>query len=112
VATFLGSPPMNLLDGGDVIVGFRPEHLVPAGHAVDAAIELKLRTANTEYLGSEWIFYGRVDGERFSDRAVRARLADASTYQIGSVYDFAVSGRHLRFFDKQTERRTEPRSLS
>src|SRR5436853_2504674 len=30
VATFLGSPPMNLLDHGDVIVGFRPEHLVPA----------------------------------------------------------------------------------
>src|SRR5712675_1709287 len=26
VATFLGSPPMNLVELGDVIVGFRPEH--------------------------------------------------------------------------------------
>src|ERR1700756_1140779 len=26
VATFLGSPPMNLVENGDVIVGFRPEH--------------------------------------------------------------------------------------
>src|SRR5215469_1376497 len=29
VATFLGSPPMNLLEDGDAIVGFRPEHLLP-----------------------------------------------------------------------------------
>src|SRR3989442_1067244 len=29
VATFLGSPPMNLLEDGDLIVGFRPEHLLP-----------------------------------------------------------------------------------
>ena len=33
VATFLGSPPMNLLEHGDVIVGFRPEHFLPAGRA-------------------------------------------------------------------------------
>src|SRR5271169_5868501 len=30
VATFLGSPPMNLVELGDVIVGFRPEHFRPA----------------------------------------------------------------------------------
>src|SRR5215471_19203500 len=29
VATFLGSPPMNLLQDGDLTVGFRPEHLLP-----------------------------------------------------------------------------------
>ena len=29
VATFLGSPPMNLVEQGDVIVGFRPEHFFP-----------------------------------------------------------------------------------
>ena len=31
VATFLGSPPMNLLETDDVIVGFRPERFLPAG---------------------------------------------------------------------------------
>ena len=30
VATFLGSPPMNLLEFADVIVGFRPESFLPA----------------------------------------------------------------------------------
>ena len=31
VATFLGSPPMNLVESDRVVVGFRPEHLRPAG---------------------------------------------------------------------------------
>src|SRR5512146_3234974 len=30
VATFLGSPPMNLLENEEFIVGVRPEHLLPA----------------------------------------------------------------------------------
>src|ERR1700739_1334812 len=30
VATFLGSPPMNLLENGEWIVGFRPDHLLPS----------------------------------------------------------------------------------
>ncbi len=31
VATFLGSPPMNLVETGAAIVGFRPEHFLPEG---------------------------------------------------------------------------------
>jgi multiple sugar transport system ATP-binding protein len=112
VATFLGSPPMNLLENGEVIVGFRPEHLVPEDRVASKAIGFKLRTVNTEYLGSEWIYYGRVEGERFADKAVTARLPDASAFEIGELYDFAVSEKHLRFFDRKTERRTEPRSIT
>src|SRR5512141_2854460 len=37
VATFLGSPPMNLLENGDFIVGFRPEHLLPTDLAPNPA---------------------------------------------------------------------------
>src|SRR5437879_7721473 len=33
VATFLGSPPMNLLPADGAIVGFRPEHFLPPGVA-------------------------------------------------------------------------------
>ena len=112
VATFLGSPPMNLLENGDAIVGFRPEHLVPEDRVTRKAIGLKLRTVNTEYLGSEWIYYGRVEGEHFADKAVTARLPDASAFEIGELYDFAVSEVHLRFFDKKTQRRTEARSMT
>src|SRR5258705_786466 len=55
VATFLGSPPMNLLEKGHAIIGFRPQHLVPAAQAPSAAIKLTLKISNVEYLGSEWI---------------------------------------------------------
>ncbi|HKE18325.1 MAG TPA: ABC transporter ATP-binding protein [Kofleriaceae bacterium] len=112
VATFLGTPPMNLLENGEVIVGFRPEHLVPEDRVTSKAIGLKLRTVNTEYLGSEWIYYGRVEGEHFADKSVTSRLPDASAFEIGELYDFAVSEAHLRFFDKKTERRTEARSMT
>src|SRR5215510_4634418 len=29
VASFLGSPPMNLFEDGELLVGFRPEHILP-----------------------------------------------------------------------------------
>jgi multiple sugar transport system ATP-binding protein len=111
VATFLGSPPMNLLENGDVIVGFRPEHLVPAAQAPSAAIKLSLKIHNVEYLGSEWIVYGRPEGERAPDKIVISRVPHADL-TIGATHDFAVAEHHLRFFDKETEKRAPARALS
>src|SRR5262249_18700997 len=51
VATFLGSPPMNLVENGEAIVGFRPEHLVPLP-AEEVLVTLPLRLTNVEYLGA------------------------------------------------------------
>jgi multiple sugar transport system ATP-binding protein len=112
VATFLGSPPMNLLVNGDAIVGFRPEHLLPAAQVPgDGLVKLKLRVQNVEYLGAEWIVYGAIDGGRFAGKNVIARLSNASGMEIGDVLDFAVADDRLRYFDKETEKRTEPREL-
>src|SRR6266849_500820 len=59
VATFLGSPPMNLLESPDVIVGFRPEHLHPADLKVEGPrVPVHFRIKHTEYLGAERILYG------------------------------------------------------
>ncbi|PYU82926.1 MAG: ABC transporter ATP-binding protein, partial [Acidobacteria bacterium] len=41
VATFLGSPPMNLAEIGDVIVGFRPEHFRPASTAAGDSVPFR-----------------------------------------------------------------------
>src|SRR5215472_15331254 len=49
VATFLGSPPMNLLEDGDTIVGFRPEHLLPIELVSNPAVKFQMRVKNTEY---------------------------------------------------------------
>jgi multiple sugar transport system ATP-binding protein len=111
VATFLGSPPMNLIDTGDIIVGFRPEHLVPAAAAPSSAIKLTLKVHNAEYLGSEWIIYGKASGTRAPDKTIVSRLP-TSDLKIGTSHDFAVAERHLRFFDKATEKRAPVRALS
>src|SRR5271155_1959294 len=58
VATFLGSPPMNLLEHSGIIVGFRPESFMPA-EQVTAAAHVKFRYAvkYIEYLGAERVLY-------------------------------------------------------
>ena len=115
VATFLGSPPMNLLEHSDVIVGFRPEHFLPAQMISDSArVSFRFRVGYAEYLGAERILYGHLEGTQFSAKEVISRLAArvSASYQVGSVYDFAVPERELRFFDRQTEKRTSPRALA
>ncbi len=63
VASFIGSPPMNLLkdaQGGrsGAITGIRPEHL-DVGHT-----GWEVRTETVELLGAERLIYGRVNGEQ------------------------------------------------
>ena len=64
VASFIGSPPMNLLKnapGGrpGTITGIRPEHLDVVG---DGCWEV--RTETVELLGAERLVYGRVGDEQ------------------------------------------------
>ena len=63
VASFIGSPPMNLLkaaQGGrdGVITGIRPEHL-DVSHT-----GWEVKTETVELLGAERLVYGRVNGEQ------------------------------------------------
>ena len=63
VASFIGSPPMNLLKSGPgarpgTIMGIRPEHL----DVGNSGWEVKVET--TELLGAERLIYGRVGGEQ------------------------------------------------
>jgi len=112
VATFLGSPPMNLLESGDVILGFRPEQFVPAALSGTNAVPLNLRLEVIEYLGAEWILSGSLAGGRFDGKNVVARLASAQSFEIGKVYDFAVPERELKFFDRTSGKRTPAQALS
>jgi multiple sugar transport system ATP-binding protein len=114
VATFLGSPPMNLVDHGDVLVGFRPEHLLPRSLVQGPAVPISIRVTGVEYLGSERILHARIDRDRFAEQKVVAKLP--ATYETGladgQAVEYAVAERNLRFFDKATEKRTEARALT
>src|SRR5216684_1415409 len=115
VATFLGSPPMNLLELSDVIVGFRPEHFLPVEMVSEGSrVAFRFRINYMEYLGAERILYGTLEGGRFGSKEIMARLPSAvpTSFGVGSVHDFAVLEEDLKFFDQQTEKRTTPRPLT
>ena len=112
VATFLGSPPMNLAELGDVIVGFRPEHFRPASAAAGDVVPFRLRVENIEYLGSEWIVSGTLAGGKLDAKKVFSRLSTAQNLSLGGAYDFAVPQRELKFFDRASEKRVEPKAVS
>jgi multiple sugar transport system ATP-binding protein len=110
VATFLGSPPMNLVERGDVVVGFRPEHFRPAAEGVPAAARLRYRVELSEYLGSERLLFGRLEGD-FGDKEVVSRLPSyVAVPQDGATADFVVEEGHLRFFDGTTGGKTAKRA--
>ena len=115
VATFLGSPPMNLVERGERIVGFRPEHLMPAASrpASDPSVAMKLRLSHQEYLGAERILYGILEGGPFDGHKAIARLTatHAGRFETGAAYDFSVADRELKFFDRSSGARAAQTAL-
>jgi multiple sugar transport system ATP-binding protein len=129
VATFIGSPAMNLIDGtialadaravfrtptgalafdapdipgGRYTLGVRPEHLVPvdSGRAPARAAIVRARLELIEPLGSEVLLHLRsADGE------LTARVAPGVMPAVGSEIDLAVDLSHTHFFDPTTEAR-------
>ncbi len=110
VATFLGSPPMNLIESGGVTVGFRPEHFLPAAEAREkgASIPVRFQVTNVEYLGAERILYGEARSGRFDGQKVISRVAahGGVPFEKGTAQKFAVAERDLKFFDRESGART------
>jgi multiple sugar transport system ATP-binding protein len=128
VATFLGSPPMNLVESGDVIVGFRPEHFFPVSQLAGRAavpetirmseregpfVSIRFHISHEEYLGAERIVYGVLEGGAFQGEKALSRMSSTYSghFESDSVHAFALSERHLRFFDRKTGKRTDARPV-
>src|SRR2546430_7575063 len=63
VASFLGTPPMNLVEREGGSMGFRPENFLPKELLNGAAVvEFPFRVDRMEFLGSEHILYGSLAG--------------------------------------------------
>ena len=112
VATFLGSPGMNILDMNGFKVGFRPEQffLKSSERSNRPVKALSFRVGRVEYLGADQLLYGVIEGyqEEFS---VVAKLSSETTddFTAGEVYAFAVQEDQLRFFDNDSGSRIDPR---
>lgn len=110
VATFIGSPPMNLIPHDGRLVGFRPEHLLPVENVPEGdRVTMPLAVDRMEYLSGDRHVYGTVFRIGEQTRVV-ARLPSTVDTAIaaGETHEFAVPGRRLRFFDTETGRRAEP----
>jgi sn-glycerol 3-phosphate transport system ATP-binding protein len=119
VAGFIGSPPMNLLEGsadgsrftvaggatlalpaaapraGKLLLGVRPEHADPTAQGWPLKVEV------VEMLGAERLVYCRL-----GDAAFTLRLDATLTAPVpGSTLTVAVDAAHLHWFDPQTQQR-------
>jgi multiple sugar transport system ATP-binding protein len=107
VATFLGSPPMNLVEHDETtLIGFRPEHLLPKSTypSAETVFAYHLRVRQVEHLGADRLIYGYLEEETRSDQPVIASLPVTIPQPITErqVYEFAVPRRAMRYFDRRT----------
>jgi multiple sugar transport system ATP-binding protein len=111
VASFLGTPPMNLIERDGGSMGFRPENFLPKELLNGApVVEFPFRIDRVEYLGSEHILYGALDG-RPAKREVTAKLPAHATLNgisPGAWHAFAVRETELRYFDRDGRKTQRP----
>ena len=121
VASFIGSPPMNLIHGqadgsrftaggqtlalptaapraGALILGVRPEH---TGLSQGGATGWPLKVEALEMLGAERLVYGRLGETLFTVR-VDATLVPP---KVGDTVSLQTTPQHLHWFDPTTQQR-------
>ena len=101
VAGFVGIPPMNFLEQDGVIVGFRPEALLPEEALPGKdCMRLQLLVERIEDLGSHRLVYGTIDKNKvIANLSIRLNLAE------GDTHEFAVCSQDIRRFDPRTGQR-------
>jgi multiple sugar transport system ATP-binding protein len=109
VATFIGSPPMNLVEDGAHYIGFRPEAFLPreVGNA-EASVAFPFRVTRVEYLGADRLVYGVLE-ERTPEAHVISKLPNNIRAEIaaGARYDFVVRRTDIDRFDRARGRRID-----
>ncbi|MFC4910833.1 ABC transporter ATP-binding protein [Actinomadura gamaensis] len=104
VATFIGSPPMNLVRRDDRLVGFRPEHLLPV-EAVPSGerVTMPLRIERMEYLSGDRHVYATAGGFGAGTRVIARLPATVETpLRPEETHEFAVDASRLRFFEAES----------
>ncbi len=112
VAGFLGSPPMNFFERDGIIVGFRPEHLLPKGlhPSSDKLVNIWFTVTRVEDLGAGRLLYGCL-----RDLAPQAKIIVGlpSTVPLrvtaGASYEFDMREQDIKFFDARTGLRVAAR---
>lgn len=105
VATFIGSPPMNLIDTEQALTGFRPEHFLPAEFlSKDGPVrQFAFDVTRIEYLGSDRLIYGVLQAPAPQAKVIsRLPSTVALPVNVGDRHEFVVRERDIKRFDRQT----------
>ncbi|MBV8271087.1 MAG: ABC transporter ATP-binding protein [Cupriavidus sp.] len=105
VATFIGSPPMNLVGGDHVETGFRPEHFLPVEvFGDDASLErFTLNITRIENLGADRLVYGLLAPPQPPVKVIsRIPCTVSVAPQPGTQHVFAVRRADLHRFDARS----------
>ncbi|NVK33462.1 MAG: sn-glycerol-3-phosphate ABC transporter ATP-binding protein UgpC [Rhodobacteraceae bacterium] len=126
VATFIGSPPMNLIDGvvkgGQVVFsdgtslpvpprysaaegqrvqyGVRADNIMPIGHALppeEHMAELDMTVSLSEPLGTETILFGEI-----SDTEIQAKMLNPRPVEPGETMRFQITLDKCHLFDAES----------
>ena len=110
VATFIGSPPMNLVPRDGRFVGFRPEHLLPVENVPGPdRVSVPFAVERIEYLSGDRHVYGTATRIGQETRVIARLPATVSTpIAAGETHRFAVHPDRLRFFDADSGLRADP----
>jgi multiple sugar transport system ATP-binding protein len=114
VATFLGSPPMNLIERGNYYLGFRPEQFIPVEGAQGKGerIPFRLKLVRVENLGAEQLCYGILEGGDPNQLILsKLPITSIATLREGEMHEFLVPREELRFFDRTTGKKIGPQPL-
>ena len=103
VASFIGSPPMNLLKAAPgvrsgQILGIRPEHIV-----VGEADGWSVNVEQVELLGAERLVYGRIGDEQIIARVDEGQFAP----KVGDTVRMSARKDKLHWFDAGSGKRAE-----
>ncbi len=108
VATFIGSPPMNLIRTAEACIGVRPEHLLPrrAFAATEKVLPFPLVVQRLEDLGADRLIYATLEPPHPPERVI-SRLPAILPLEVkpGARYGFAVRPRDLKAFALDTGRK-------
>ena len=110
VATFLGSPSMNIIAADDFHFGFRPENFLPKtlADSTDKARIFRYYVKRVEYLGSDRLVYGYIRGHDQHLTLAKVPSNVRVSLDIDSDYEFAVHNSDIKFFDKHSGERRPP----
>ena len=109
VATFIGSPPMNLVEDGATWLGFRPEAFLPRGVESEGdLVSMPFRVSRVEYLGADRLVYGVLEG-RTPETHVISKIPTNIRIEVGAgeKHDFVVRRGDIERFDRTSGQRID-----